>query len=366
MCQLKKKQSGYTEEELSVGESKKARIFSLTFIQVVCAIAVVTLHTNGCFWQFSATESYWFSANIIECVAYFAVPVFFMITGITLLDYREKYSTRVYFRKRFEKTVIPYIAWSLIGVIFSLLTKRLSYETLSAKYVVNGLLSTDGIVSFYWFFQPLFCIYMCIPVFASIEKEKKKRAAEYIILINLAVNLLPPFLNSTLGLGFQWPYSVSVASGYCFWVWAGYYLYHYPPKGLVKEGIYLLAIIGLMLHIIGTYTLSIEAGEINRLYKGYNNIPGVLYSIGVFQLLSDVAKKIENRKPLRQLVEILGKYTFPLYLIHWFVLKTIQDLGVINERSLYYRLFAPYAIFIVVIGITWLLRKIPVIKKIVP
>lgn len=58
----------------------------LTILSVISAIAVVMLHTNGCFWRFSY-ERYWFTANIIESVMYFAVPVFFMISGATLLDY---------------------------------------------------------------------------------------------------------------------------------------------------------------------------------------------------------------------------------------------------------------------------------------
>ncbi len=48
--------------------NKSNRKFNLTFIQVICAIAVVTLHTNGCFWNFSAKERYWLTANIIESV----------------------------------------------------------------------------------------------------------------------------------------------------------------------------------------------------------------------------------------------------------------------------------------------------------
>ena len=69
--------------------------FTLTFIQVICALAVVTLHTNGVFWSFSSTERYWFTANIVESVFYFAIPLFFMITGITLLDYQKRYSTLI-------------------------------------------------------------------------------------------------------------------------------------------------------------------------------------------------------------------------------------------------------------------------------
>ena len=53
---------------------------------------------NGCFWQFSY-DRYWITANIIECICYFAVPIFFMISGATLLNYRKRYTTAVFFKK---------------------------------------------------------------------------------------------------------------------------------------------------------------------------------------------------------------------------------------------------------------------------
>lgn len=74
----------------------------ITFLSIVSAIAVVILHTNGCFWIFS-NNRYWYTANIIECIFYFAVPVFFMITGITLMNYRENMIQRHILKKELLK-----------------------------------------------------------------------------------------------------------------------------------------------------------------------------------------------------------------------------------------------------------------------
>ena len=62
-----------------------ADLFYITVLNVLSALSVVGLHVNGCFWQFSR-EWWWLTANIIESVLYFAVPVFFMLIGATLLD----------------------------------------------------------------------------------------------------------------------------------------------------------------------------------------------------------------------------------------------------------------------------------------
>ena len=81
----------------------------ISLLNVVCAIAVVILHTNGVtFWKFN-NNGIWAISNLIECIFYFAVPIFFMITGITLIDYRDRYSTKEFFKKRVKKTVIPFI-----------------------------------------------------------------------------------------------------------------------------------------------------------------------------------------------------------------------------------------------------------------
>ena len=108
----------------------KKRDDVLTFLQVVCAFSVITLHTNSCFWKFSPDAGYWFSANIIECVFYFAVPIFFMISGITLIDYQDKYSTAVFFKKRITKALVPYLVWSCIGLFYRLYTASFTIDSI--------------------------------------------------------------------------------------------------------------------------------------------------------------------------------------------------------------------------------------------
>ena len=108
----------------------------ITVLSVLSAISVVFLHTNGVFWNFS-TERYWITSNIIECFFYFAVPCFFMITGINLIDYQEKYTTKQYFYKRFEKTFVPFFVWSMIWIIIQLCKGVISIHNIDIKYIFN-------------------------------------------------------------------------------------------------------------------------------------------------------------------------------------------------------------------------------------
>ena len=94
----------------------KRKIY-IQILGVLSCLAVVVLHTNGCFWDFSY-ERYWLTANLIENLCYFAVPIFFMISGATLMDYRKRYSTEEFFKKRFWKTVVPFLIWSVVGIVW--------------------------------------------------------------------------------------------------------------------------------------------------------------------------------------------------------------------------------------------------------
>lgn len=60
---------------------------TIDVVNIAACVAVVALHVNGGIWGFARNLN-WAMMLITECVCYWAVPVFFMITGATLLEYR--------------------------------------------------------------------------------------------------------------------------------------------------------------------------------------------------------------------------------------------------------------------------------------
>ena len=245
--------------------------FFLSFLQCICAISVVTLHTNGIFWKFSQTERYWFTANIVESLFYFAVPIFFMITGATLLNYQERYSTKEYFVRRIKKTVFPYVCWSFIGILFLLAVHGINSKDVTFVWVINGLLSTNQIIGIYWFFAPLFCVYLSIPIFASIEKEKKKSVAAYVILLSLVVNITIPFTIQVLESNIVWKIRLLAASEYIFYIWGGvlpiFFFNIQKNKSIGIFCLYFWIIIAYGLHLPLIYDKWKNSFNIQRLFK---------------------------------------------------------------------------------------------------
>ncbi len=336
----------------------------LSLLNVLSAFAVVVLHTNNCFWTFS-TERYWFTANIIESVMYFAVPVFFMITGATLISYRERYSTKEYFRRRFWKAVFPFVIWSILGIFIHTLRAGAPLSNITLRSILNELVNAPTI---YWFFIPLFCIYLSIPLFAQIPPEKRKVLFGYLAVICFIINSLIPFLFElipwNIELSLYW--DIGMGCEYLLYVLIGYLLHNYPLKKAGRYSIYALALAGLLIHMCGTYNASMEAGYLIQQYKGYCNVPAVLYSTGIFLFFRQAGPGLMKWWPLNRFIHFIKPYTFGIYLLHWHLIMCIVNALQINIYSIVYRLGFPFVLIGLCLMLLFLLRKIPGVRRIVP
>lgn len=335
----------------------------ISVLTVISAIAVVILHTNE-FWIFSK-ENYWMVANIIECVFYFAVPIFFMISGITLIDYRDRYNTKEFIKRRLKKTVIPFICWSIIGMIyFTFFKSGFSIFELNSTQFFNAITNTKC-VGIYWFFLELFGVYLCMPLFSAIDKKLRKEVFEYLLIVCLIFNCVLPFFNDLFDMNLVLPITVQVGSGYLLYIIIGYLLHTTKLDKTSEICIYILGIIGLLFHTFGTYNLSMQAGKIVGTYKGYNNLPCILYSTAVFLAIKNICNKIHNMSFL-SIINKIKKYTFPIYLIHWYVIDLITNFLKLDVHTIIYRLGMPIIVIPICILITYIIRKIPILKYIVP
>ena len=101
----------------------KKRVGYFDALNVVSCIAVVAMHVNGTsLYTFQHSVS-WLSSLFIDCLCYFAVPVFFMLTGATLMDYRKRYNTYEFIKKRFSRTMIPFLLIQKITPLFSFIAQ---------------------------------------------------------------------------------------------------------------------------------------------------------------------------------------------------------------------------------------------------
>ena len=345
---------------------KTKKIEYIDLATVIAAIAVVFLHTNGCFWEFSKSR-YWLTANVIESVFIFAVPVFFMISSVTLMDYQKRYDTKTFLKKRFSKTVIPFLFWTLFALIFDIIvTKKISVSELSLELLFNGFVN-NRFCSYYWFFTPLFIIYACLPLFASIEESKRIKLFKYLFVVGFIFNGTVPFIINAFHLKLVWPVSIYVVSGYSIFTIMGYLIHKTDFTPNQRCIIYVLGLAGFLMHFGGTYFESYALGGVSHIYKNLTQAPILMYSGAVFLFIKQISSKVMQTK-ISKSVHFIKKYTFPIYLMHYFIIEILNIyLNLANyTKSIFYRLGMPLVVIPITIILTALIRKLRVGKKVLP
>lgn len=345
---------------------KTKRIEYIDLANVISTFAVVILHTNGCFWNFSR-ERYWLTANVIESLFIFAVPVFFMISSISLMDYQKKYNTKIYLKKRFSKTVIPFLFWTFMGLLFDIFfLHTVKVSDLTLKVLVDGFIN-NRFVQIYWFFIPLFGIYLSIPLFASIEEGKRIELFKYLFVVGFIFNATIPFLFSAFHLDITWPLNINVVIGYAIFVVMGYLIHKMDFTPNQRFIIYFLGLAGLSMHFGGTYYESYALGDVSQIYKNLTYAPIVMYSGAFLLFIKQISEKVMKTN-ISKYVHFIKKYTFPIYLLHYFVMELIsKNLNLANyTKSIIYRLGMPFIVIPITIIIAALIRKLRLGKKVLP
>lgn len=256
---------------------KSKKIEYIDLANVIATFAVVFLHANSCFWDFSK-ERYWITADVIESVFIFAVPLFFMISSVTLIDYQKRYDTKTYFRKRFAKAVIPFLFWTLFALVFDIVVlKTISISDLSLELMFNGFIN-NKFCDYYWFFTPLFIIYACVPLFASIEESKRIKIFKYLFIVGFIFNGIIPFVINAFHLDLVWPVSIYVVSSYSIFTIMGYLIHKIDFTPNQRCIIYFLGLAGLLMHFGGTYYESYALNGVSMIYKELTQAPVLMYS----------------------------------------------------------------------------------------
>lgn len=153
--------------------------------------------------------------------------------------------------------------------------------------------------------------------------------------------------------------------GYTLYAVIGYYIDNYEIPKKLRYVIYILSIIGLLVHTLCTYFLSINASEVVSTFKGYLNVPCVLYSTGIFTF----AKYVKNKKIIKiadKITKPFASQTFGVYLLHYFIILIITSSGIISLTSIVYRVFGAFAIFFICAIFVKIVQKIPVLKYCLP
>lgn len=340
---------------------KKERVLYYDILNIIAIISVVAMHCNGIVHTYSKVRA-WQTSLIIDCVCYFAVPVFLMISGANLLNYREKYDTMTFFKKRFTKVLIPGLFWIAVMTIWKLYLGQIEIHSFSnlLDIIINNKEEFT-----YYFIWDILGIYLTIPLFSRLITNKKEdnKLLWYIIIVFFLFNSLLPYLLSTIHVAYNYSFSLQIGS-LSIYVILGYLLANTEIDKKKRIALYIFAILGVLFRYFMTYYYSNKYGFIDKSTWGYTQFHTIILSSAVF-IFFKYLKYDKVSEKTRKVLAKVSSCSFGIYLIHLIVKHYEIRLFNLNVYSWEFRTIGVVTTYLISLIIILILKKIPIIKKIV-
>lgn len=140
---------------------KQRRILYFDILNILACFGVICLHQNGIVHEYDIHTSVFKEALIFEVGFFWAVPVFFMLSGATLFDYRTRYSTKDFLIRRAKRILIPFLFFSFLNLIWRCKNGTFTIEDYSFSNLLTIILFNQHELFTGFFFLCLQHICVC-------------------------------------------------------------------------------------------------------------------------------------------------------------------------------------------------------------
>ncbi|MFT8571099.1 MAG: acyltransferase family protein [Leuconostoc pseudomesenteroides] len=341
------------------------RYYYMDVLNILATFAVILLHTSEYAFSNHISDSHWVLAVIIQVTFIWSVPIFFMLSGANLLDYRERYDTKTFFEKRLHRILLPFVVWTVVWYLLNPIIWQTTFNYNLGKFI-DGVMH-NNIQPIFWFFYFIIGFYISVPLISKITVRGNEKLSLYLLALNcLFVNIIGYYYmivnqpNTTFADGIQ----VGTVGSVGFFV-VGWYLNHHHFNTLIRRTLYGVSIISLLVMIGLTIYLSAKKGVFQRNVYSIWGIFGFTLSIGVFEFFKENLYSWQPSGHSKKLLEQLSGASLGVYVIHQFIINIFETRFNIGNMSYFHIVILPFIVWVLSMGIVLLLQKIPFLRKIV-
>ena len=354
-------------EPQSLVESRPAHIYWIDLIRVVAVFQVILIHLSFVIFfkeDFSSANSQ--AANFYDSFSRMSVPLFIMVSGYLLLGKSEPISD--FFRKRFVKVGIPTLFWSVAYLLWSV--KAYRNGSMNPIQVVLSMLKAmylGNVELHLWFLYILIGIYLVVPILRVLVSAASTQMLTYFVILWFIGTSLFELAQHIIGS--PTALVIPIVTGYVGYFVLGYLLADIKLGSRRRIFYALGCIIAIAITYAGTNILTRASGQIDDYFYSYFSPATVLASICGYLLLKEVG---ENLGQAAKIVREVSATSFGIFLIHIFVAEWLRngDLGFRlyswMAASIYMIPLTGLAVFFLSSLIVFTMRKIPVLKMVVP
>lgn len=347
----------------------KERRINIEFIRVFAIIMTIVIHVSNVYiYSFNSISNTDYLVSVIfNCMSRICVPLFFMVSGIFLID--EKYDRKKYLKRVF-RFVILLIVWSI--VYYFGIDGYKHYDFLT--FCINSLFNAEMSSRHLWFMYAIIGIYIALPFIQSmvknLDKEKENLFLILWMIISGGVVIYVPLAREILKYDVDIAYPVPIlgATYYLGYFISGYILYN-RFKGL-KDTVKIKKInfwcifsyiCSTIISILGMHFISLIKGIVYDSVIWYRSIFIVIAAFSLFIMIIVNEDKIKNKFILN-----LSSLSFGVYLIHYLFLFNIkQYVNIIEYNPLIYIPYLSFLIYLLSVFSSFIIKKIPLINKLI-
>ena len=351
---------------------KKQRIAYFDALRVIAAIAVITIHVAAIKWiALDPSSSAWEIANIFDCGMRWAVPIFVMVSGALLLNPNKDFSTRKFYKKNILRILIAFAIWSAIYVIYDFVVRK---QQLGFWEVLEVFFKGEYHM---WFLYMLLGLYLATPLLRMITRNQ--RALQYFLILGILISFVIPGVGTmanaialqtgcevakhihTIISSITGSMSFTFISGYVVYYVLGYFLHSTYIKRGLRAMIYIYGVLALIMTILLTRNMTLALGEKTGVF-GELTAWMMALSVAVFVFFKYHGERMGNWRLIRS----MSNASFGIYLIHILILDLVLRIDYIETMSFGVQayLLVVGMVFIISYAIVWVLKKIPVVRKI--
>lgn len=334
-------------------------------LTILATMAVVFLHSSEYAFSNNTGDIHWLIASINQVAFIWAVPIFFMISGANLLDYRERYDTKTFFKKRLNKILLPFLFWSIIWYILNPVIWNLPIH-----YDFNQFIDAvmhGKIQSIFWFFYIIIGFYISAPLVSKLTDKNNMALSSYLLAINIVfVNILGYYYSlmnqpmSSVNDGIQ----IGTAGSVGFFV-VGWYLKHKHLTKLQRILLFISSILSFLIMIVLTFYLSVRRHEFQRNVYSIWGIFGFAFSLGIFEFFKNHLQNWQPNIKVQKFLSVVSGTSLGVYVIHEFLIYFAENQLRISNTSFKHMFIMPVIVWLLSTFSVILLKKIPVVNKLV-
>ena len=344
---------------------KPTRTLYFDYLKVFEYFFMAFVHAASYQWYCTdVNSSSWLVLNFYKSVTRTSVLPFFMISGALLLG--REIPFKKLFRKYILKLVIVFFAWDFIYAVITNWNNGLrgmAFKFINSNYHL-------------WYLLAMIGLYLCFPIFRLIAQNPK--VLKYFLLLSFIFAFVVPSVLayvSAFGGDSAAQYAgiiknhitdmhMDAVLGYSFFFLGGYYIHTNDIGKTLRRTLY----------IVGAAS-GIAAAIINAVYVRMLQVPDDTFenSFMLHEMLLGIAVfiffkyNVKGRVPFfNNLIVKISSIGLGIYMVHDLALLGLNKFLHLNGMT-FNPIFAvpvtAFAAFVLSVVISWVLNKIPFVKK---